>query len=109
MCWMPQTKQKLYDKDLDFSYKPFLSILGSGLVTANGAHWQKQRLLMVRRTRAPSLGAAWLLQEGTPAVWRAQAPFKLPAAAAAAAASRPASCPPLSPPPAAATGACAAY
>lgn len=41
-----QTGQRLYDKDLDFSYKPFLSILGTGLVTANGAHWQKQRLLM---------------------------------------------------------------
>lgn len=45
--WLvPQTGQRLYDKDLDFSYKPFLSILGTGLVTANGAHWQKQRLLM---------------------------------------------------------------
>ncbi len=43
---MLQTGQRLYDKDLDFSYKPFLSILGTGLVTANGAHWQKQRLLM---------------------------------------------------------------
>ncbi len=47
----PQTKQKLYDKDLDFSYKPFLSILGTGLVTANGAHWQKQRLLMAPALR----------------------------------------------------------
>lgn len=55
-----QTKQKLYDKDLDFSYKPFLSILGTGLVTANGAHWQKQRLLMVRpaaRAAGPPLRA----------------------------------------------------
>lgn len=36
----PQTKQRLYEKDLDFSYHPFLPILGSGLVTANGALWQ---------------------------------------------------------------------
>lgn len=46
-CISLQTGQRLYDKDLDFSYKPFLSILGTGLVTANGAHWQSQRLLMV--------------------------------------------------------------
>ncbi|KAL4435224.1 hypothetical protein ABPG77_001906 [Micractinium sp. CCAP 211/92] len=52
-----QTKQKLYDKDLDFSYKPFLSILGTGLVTANGAHWQKQRLLMAPALRIDMLDA----------------------------------------------------
>ena len=26
------------------SYKPFMGILGKGLVTAQGAHWQHQRL-----------------------------------------------------------------
>jgi hypothetical protein len=41
-----QTGQKLYNKDLDLSYKPFLPILGSGLVTADGDLWQKQRLLI---------------------------------------------------------------
>ena len=41
-----QTKQRLYGKDLAFSYHPFLPILGSGLVTANGALWQAQRLLI---------------------------------------------------------------
>lgn len=41
-----QTGQKLYEKELDLSYKPFLPILGSGLVTADGALWQKQRLLI---------------------------------------------------------------
>lgn len=41
-----QTKQRLYEKDLDFSYHPFLPILGSGLVTANGALWQTQRVLI---------------------------------------------------------------
>ena len=53
----PQTGQRKYDKDLDFSYKPFLSILGSGLVTANGAHWQKQRLLMAPALRIDMLDA----------------------------------------------------
>ena len=42
-----QTKLKTFPKDLDFSYEPFLPILGSGLVTSNGDHWQRQRLLMV--------------------------------------------------------------
>lgn len=41
-----QTKQRLYDKDLGFSYKPFLPILGTGLVTANGKQWQEQRVLI---------------------------------------------------------------
>lgn len=41
-----QTGYKLYNKDLDLSYKPFLPILGSGLVTADGDLWQKQRLLI---------------------------------------------------------------
>lgn len=54
--WL-QTRFKLYDKDLDFSYKPFLSILGSGLVTANGDHWQKQRILMAPALRIDMLDA----------------------------------------------------
>ncbi|KAJ9506750.1 hypothetical protein QJQ45_013291 [Haematococcus lacustris] len=41
-----QTGQKVYNKDLGLSYKPFLPILGSGLVTADGELWQKQRLLI---------------------------------------------------------------
>lgn len=41
-----QTGQKLYEKELSLSYKPFLPILGTGLVTADGALWQKQRLLI---------------------------------------------------------------
>jgi hypothetical protein len=36
----------LYDKDLAFSYHPFLPILGTGLVTANGSLWQTQRVLI---------------------------------------------------------------
>lgn len=41
-----QTKQRLYEKDLDFSYYPFLPILGTGLVTADGDKWLKQRTLI---------------------------------------------------------------
>lgn len=52
-----QTRFKLYDKDLDFSYQPFLSILGTGLVTANGDHWQKQRILMAPALRIDMLDA----------------------------------------------------
>ena len=52
-----QTGYKLYDKDLDFSYGPFLPILGTGLVTANGKHWQKQRLLMAPALRIDMLDA----------------------------------------------------
>ncbi len=54
---MLQTRFKLYEKDLDFSYKPFLSILGTGLVTANGDHWQKQRILMAPALRIDMLDA----------------------------------------------------
>lgn len=52
-----QTRFKAYDKDLDFSYNPFLPILGSGLVTANGNLWQKQRLLMAPAMRIDMLDA----------------------------------------------------
>lgn len=41
-----QTRFKIYAKDLSLSYHPFMPILGTGLVTADGDLWQKQRLLM---------------------------------------------------------------
>jgi len=41
-----QTRQRAYVKDLDFSFHPFLPILGTGLVTADGPLWQRQRLLI---------------------------------------------------------------
>eukprot|EP00878_Enallax_costatus_P010688 GHUV01011164.1.p1 GENE.GHUV01011164.1~~GHUV01011164.1.p1 ORF type:complete len:444 (+),score=85.72 GHUV01011164.1:334-1665(+) len=41
-----QTRFKVYGKDLTLSYHPFMPILGTGLVTADGDLWQKQRLLM---------------------------------------------------------------
>lgn len=50
-----QTKQRVYTKDTDFSYRPFLSILGTGLVTANGKAWRDQRLLMAPAFRVNML------------------------------------------------------
>ena len=41
-----QTRFKVYEKDLGLSYAPFLPILGTGLVTADGDLWQKQRTLI---------------------------------------------------------------
>jgi hypothetical protein len=41
----------LYSADVGFSYKPFLSILGTGLVTSEGALWKKQRLLISKAFR----------------------------------------------------------
>lgn len=41
-----QTNIKAYAKDLNFAYAPFMDILGSGLVTAEGELWKKQRLLV---------------------------------------------------------------
>lgn len=46
-----QTNARNYVKDLDFSFHPFLPILGTGLVTAQGALWQSQRLLMAPTLR----------------------------------------------------------
>ncbi len=41
-----QTHQRVYEKDLYWAYHHFLDILGTGLVTANGDLWQRQRLLI---------------------------------------------------------------
>jgi cytochrome P450 len=37
------TNLKNYNKDLEFSYAPFLEILGTGLVTSGGETWRKMR------------------------------------------------------------------
>ena len=50
-----QTNQRNYVKDLDFSFHPFLPILGTGLVTAQGDLWQQQRLLMAPTLRVDVL------------------------------------------------------
>jgi len=44
-----QSKIKLVKKDVTFAYKPFLPILGTGIVTAEGTSWMKQR----RKISAP--------------------------------------------------------
>lgn len=50
-----QTKLKAFPKDLDFSYQPFLPILGTGLVTSHNDLWQRQRLLMAPTLRVEIL------------------------------------------------------
>jgi cytochrome P450 len=50
-----QTRFKNYIKDLRLSYHPFLPVLGTGLVTADGDLWQKQRLLMAPALRVDIL------------------------------------------------------
>lgn len=40
---MLQTKHSSFKKDLPFTYKPFLPILGKGIVTADGKEWMRQR------------------------------------------------------------------
>eukprot|EP00594_Rhizosolenia_setigera_P017181 CAMPEP_0178960678 /NCGR_PEP_ID=MMETSP0789-20121207/13113_1 /TAXON_ID=3005 /ORGANISM="Rhizosolenia setigera, Strain CCMP 1694" /LENGTH=575 /DNA_ID=CAMNT_0020644085 /DNA_START=71 /DNA_END=1798 /DNA_ORIENTATION=+ len=41
-----QSKIQNVKKDVKFAYKPFLCILGKGIVTAEGKSWMKQRLKM---------------------------------------------------------------
>lgn len=41
-----QSKIAHVHKDVDVTMKPFLSILGTGIVSSEGAHWLKQRLKM---------------------------------------------------------------
>ena len=54
-----QTKQRDYGKDVRLSYQHFLNILGagptSGLVTAEGEHWRRQRTLMGQTLRTDIL------------------------------------------------------
>ena len=38
-----QVNLKNYKKDTEFSYEPFLGILGTGLVTSEGETWREQR------------------------------------------------------------------
>ena len=45
------SRMKCFEKDLGFSYYPFLPILGTGLVTSEGALWQKQRIMVSSHLR----------------------------------------------------------
>jgi cytochrome P450 len=40
------SNMRSFKKDLDFTYKPFMVLLGTGLVTSEGALWRKQRTLV---------------------------------------------------------------
>lgn len=46
-----QTKQKIYRKDLEFSYKHFLCLLGQGLVTSEDEKWRKGRMFLSHALR----------------------------------------------------------
>jgi cytochrome P450 len=52
-----QTNLLNYKKDLDWTYKPFMVLLGSGLVTADGTNWRRQRTLLSHTLRIEILDA----------------------------------------------------
>jgi hypothetical protein len=37
---------KNYAKDVDFSYRPFMDLLGNGIITSQGAKWERARRLL---------------------------------------------------------------
>ncbi len=41
-----QTQMTIFKKDVEWTYKPFLEVLGNGLVTADGESWRRQRVLL---------------------------------------------------------------
>lgn len=45
------TQMPLFKKDTAWTYKPFLVILGNGLVTAHGKDWRRQRVLLSNHLR----------------------------------------------------------
>ena len=40
------TQMTIFKKDVEWTYKPFLEILGNGLVTSDGESWRRQRILL---------------------------------------------------------------
>lgn len=40
------SQMRCFQKDLDFTYKPFMVLLGTGLVTSEGSLWAKQRTMV---------------------------------------------------------------
>ena len=44
-------KQTVFRKDLEWTYRPFMVLLGNGLVTAHGESWRKQRFLLAHHLR----------------------------------------------------------
>lgn len=49
------TNQRNYNKAIDAAYKHFMCLLGTGLVTSEGEHWKKGRLLLSRAMRVDIL------------------------------------------------------
>jgi len=45
------TKLNSFKKDTEWTYKPFLVLLGNGLVTSNGESWRKQRTLLANHLK----------------------------------------------------------
>jgi cytochrome P450 len=50
-----QTNQKNYSKNVAFSYKHFMVLLGRGLVTAEGEKWKRNRILLSHAFRVELL------------------------------------------------------
>lgn len=46
-----QTNYTVFKKDLEWTYKPFMVLLGTGLVTADGKDWTRQRALLTKYLR----------------------------------------------------------
>jgi cytochrome P450 len=51
-----QTKLNSFKKDVDWTYKPFMVLLGSGLVTSEGSNWSRQRRLLASHLKFDILG-----------------------------------------------------
>lgn len=45
------TKMNTFKKDTQWTYKPFMVLLGNGLVTSDGPSWKKQRLLLANHLK----------------------------------------------------------
>lgn len=48
-------KQRKYSKDLEMSYKPFMHILGRGIITSHGDTWKAKRALVAHAFRVEIL------------------------------------------------------
>jgi cytochrome P450 len=49
------TKLSSFRKDVDWTYKPFMVLLGKGLVTSEGSSWRSQRVLLAAHLRVDIL------------------------------------------------------
>jgi cytochrome P450 len=45
------TKLSIFKKDTDWTYKPFMVLLGNGLVTSEGSSWRTQRTLLANHLK----------------------------------------------------------